>query len=105
VSFSLLWQRASGVVRLDLSTPWVQGAVACGVLLLLGGVFSAGLALGQRAEFGDGSPTGIARAALLQKSELADLRQQLQERVDVLAARIGQVNAHVVRLDASLCQT
>jgi murein DD-endopeptidase MepM/ murein hydrolase activator NlpD len=73
VSFSLLWQRASGVVRLDLSTPWVQGAVACGVLLLLGGVFSAGLALGQRAEFGDGSPTGIARAALLQKSELADL--------------------------------
>ena len=100
VSLSLLWQRASGVVRLDLSTPWVQGAAACGVLLLLGGVFSAGLALGQRAEFGDGSPTGIARAALLQKSELADLRQQLQERVDVLAARIGQVNAHVVRLDA-----
>ena len=100
MSLALLWQRASGVVRLDLSSPLVLGAVAGGALLMLVGVFSAGLALGQRVQFGDGGPSSLARAALLQKSELDELRLKLQERVDVLAARIGQVNAHVVRLDA-----
>ena len=100
MNLALLWQRASGVVRLDLSSPLVLGAVAGGVVLMLVGVFSAGLALGQRVQFGDGSPSSLARAALLQKSELDELRLRLQERVDVLAARIGQVNAHVVRLDA-----
>ena len=29
-----------------------------------------------------------------------DLRAQLQERVDAMAMRLGQVNAHVIRLDA-----
>lgn len=100
MSLSLLWQRASGVVRVDLSAPLMVGVAACGLFVLLGAAFTAGISLGQRVQFGDGSPTSLARAALLQKSELADLRQQLQARVDALAARIGQVNAHVVRLDA-----
>jgi murein DD-endopeptidase MepM/ murein hydrolase activator NlpD len=100
VSLSLLWQRASGVTRLDLSSPLMLGAAACGLCAVLGVVFTAGIVLGQRVQFGDAGPAGLARAALLQKSELVDLRRQLQERVDVLAARIGQVNAHVVRLDA-----
>jgi murein DD-endopeptidase MepM/ murein hydrolase activator NlpD len=60
----------------------------------------AGVSLGQRAHSLDGSPVSLARAAILQRTEVADLRQQLQERVDALAARIGQVNAHVLRLDA-----
>jgi len=33
--------------------------------------------------------------------QLADLRQQLQLRVDAMAMRLGAVNAHVIRLDAS----
>jgi murein DD-endopeptidase MepM/ murein hydrolase activator NlpD len=100
VSLSLLWQRASGVVRVELSSRLMLGAAACGVMMLLGSVFVAGVSLGQRAQSLDGSPISLARAALLQKTEVADLRQQLQERVDALAARIGQVNAHVLRLDA-----
>jgi len=100
VSLSLLWRRASGVARIDLTDPVVLGMGAVASLVLLGGVFMAGVTLGQRAQFGDGSPAALARAALVQKQELTELRRQLQERVDVLSARIGQVNAHVVRLDA-----
>ena len=69
-------------------------------MMLLGSVFVAGVSLGQRAQSLDGSPISLARAALLQKTEVADLRKQLQERVDALAARIGQANAHILRLDA-----
>ncbi|NBU25791.1 MAG: M23 family metallopeptidase [Gammaproteobacteria bacterium] len=100
MSLSLLWRRASGVSRIDLANPLVVGAAGVAALLLLGGAFMAGVSLGQRAQFGDGSPAALARAALEQQQQLSELRDRLQERVDVLAARIGQVNAHVVRLDA-----
>lgn len=99
MSLSLLWQRASGVVRVELSSRLMLGVAVCGVMMLLGSVFFAGISLGQRVQFLGGNPVSRARAALLQKTEMADLRQQLQERVDALAARIGQVNAHILRLD------
>ena len=35
-----------------------------------------------------------------QKQQIADLRQHLQLRVDAMAMRLGEVNAHVIRLDA-----
>ena len=99
MSLSLLWQRASGVVRVELSSRLMLGVAVCGVVMLLGSVFFAGISLGQRVQSLGGNPVSRARAALLQKTEMADLRQQLQERVDALAARIGQVNAHILRLD------
>ena len=99
MSLSLLWQRASGVVRVELSSRLMLGVAVCGVMMLLGSVFFAGISLGQRVQSLGGNPVSRARAALLQKTEMTDLRQQLQERVDALAARIGQVNAHILRLD------
>ena len=99
MSLSLLWQRASGVVRVELSSRLMLGVAVCGVMMLLVSVFFAGISLGQRVQSLGGNPVSRARAALLQKTEMADLRQQLQERVDALAARIGQVNAHILRLD------
>ena len=99
MSLSLLWQRTSGVVRVELSSRLMLGVAVCGVMMLLGSVFFAGISLGQRVQSLGGNPVSRARAALLQKTEMADLRQQLQERVDALAARIGQVNAHILRLD------
>jgi murein DD-endopeptidase MepM/ murein hydrolase activator NlpD len=35
-----------------------------------------------------------------QRRQIADLKSQLQERVDAMAVRLGQMNAHVIRLDA-----
>ena len=84
MSLSLLWQRASGVVRVELSSRLMLGVAVCGVMMLLGSVFFAGISLGQRVQFLGGNPVSRARAALLQKSDVAVLRQQLQERVDAL---------------------
>jgi murein DD-endopeptidase MepM/ murein hydrolase activator NlpD len=44
--------------------------------------------------------TRFAQLLTQQKQQIADLRQQLQLRVDAMAMRIGEVNAHVIRLDA-----
>jgi murein DD-endopeptidase MepM/ murein hydrolase activator NlpD len=44
--------------------------------------------------------TRFAGLLAQQKQEIASLKQQLQLRVDAMAMRIGEVNAHVIRLDA-----
>lgn len=99
MSLSLLWRRASGVARIDLANPLVIAVAGVASLSLVGGVFMLGVMFGQRALSVEGARASIASVELAQH-QLAELRLQLQERVDVLAARIGQVNAHVVRLDA-----
>ncbi|HVN42066.1 MAG TPA: M23 family metallopeptidase, partial [Steroidobacteraceae bacterium] len=42
----------------------------------------------------------LPEALAKQKQQIAELRQQLQLRVDAMAMRLGEVNAHVIRLDA-----
>ena len=93
-------RRAAGASTFNISGRWAFGAAALSLLLLMGGAFYAGLSLGSRGGgFGDGSPASLARAALQQKTEIEELRARVQERVDTMSARIGQLNAHVVRLD------
>lgn len=100
VRLVVLRRRAAGVSSINVSGPWVLGVGACCVLALLAGAFVAGINVGSRGiDLGDGSPAALARAALQQKSELDQLRERVQERVDSMSARIGQLNAHVVRLD------
>lgn len=97
----MLQRRATGASSINVSGPWAFGAAAVALLLLMGSAFYAGLSLGGRSGgFGDGSPAALARAALQQKTEVEELRTRVQERVDMLSARLGQLNAHVVRLDA-----
>ena len=58
--------------------------------------------LGQRSgeELVRVDPARWAHSVADQKNQIAELRAQLQERVDAMAMRIGEVNAHVIRLDA-----
>ncbi|MGA1424352.1 MAG: hypothetical protein ACO329_07650, partial [Steroidobacteraceae bacterium] len=92
-------RRAAGASRVDLSGRLVV-VTAVGVLLsLMAGAFYAGVQLGSGASIDSSSPSAIARAALQQKRELEDLRARVQERIDVLSARVGQANAQLVRLD------
>ena len=35
-----------------------------------------------------------------QKQQIAELRAQLQDRVDAMAMRLGTINAHIIRLNA-----
>lgn len=98
----LFLRRAAGTRRVDVPAPFAIGALSLIALLLVGGAFYAGMILGERsgAVFAVDSPAELRRIVALQKAELEATRQHVQERIDSIAARIGQVNAHVLRLDA-----
>jgi len=92
-------RRAAGASRIDLSGRLVIGAAVCLLLSVMSAAFYAGIQLGSKAALDSTSPTSLARSALQHKTELEELRARVQERIDVLSARVGQANAQLVRLD------
>jgi murein DD-endopeptidase MepM/ murein hydrolase activator NlpD len=98
----LLSKRDGKARQFNLAKPLTLGLVLAVTAVIVGGAFTLGLQLGK------GVHRDLARAetnrfaALLtqQKQEIAGLKQQLQLRIDAMAMRIGEVNAHVIRLDA-----
>lgn len=89
-----------GQIRLE--TRRAKFALAALAFVLCGAVFYGGFR--SAAVFGVNDPTGEVEQwrADLQRQEamLASTRRALQQNVDALALRLGQMNAHVVRLDA-----
>src|SRR5688500_14475189 len=101
---NIIWfSRAAGQARqLNLAHPVTLGLVGARVLAILSTAFALGMQLGKRS--GEelvrlDSGEWVATVGE-EKREIASLRQQLQERVDAMAMRLGEVNAHVIRLDA-----
>jgi murein DD-endopeptidase MepM/ murein hydrolase activator NlpD len=98
----LLSKREGKARQLDLARPLTLTALAALVILFLGSAFAVGLQLGrgshQRVVLSDTVQFGTRLDE--QKKQIADLKQQLQLRVDAMAMRLGEVNAHVIRLDA-----
>lgn len=92
-------RRAAGASRIDLSGRLVIATAVVVLVSVMAGAFYAGVQLGSGAILDSTTPGGIARSALQQKRELEDLRARVQERIDVLSARVGQANAQLVRLD------
>ena len=88
--------------QLDLARPLTLTAIATLVLAFIGSAFAIGVQLGrgnhERLVLADTTRFGTLLAE--QKKQIADLKQQLQLRVDAMAMRLGEVNAHVIRLDA-----
>jgi len=88
--------------QLDLARPLTLTAITTLVFAFLGGAFALGVQLGhghhERLVLADTTRFGSLLAE--QKKQIADLKQQLQLRVDAMAMRLGEVNAHVIRLDA-----
>jgi murein DD-endopeptidase MepM/ murein hydrolase activator NlpD len=99
----IVFTRRDGQARsLYLTHRLVFGGAAAALLVLLGMAFMAGIQLGERSshKVRVASPAEWAHTLGEQQAQIVDLRAQLQERIDALAARMGQVNAHVIRLDA-----
>lgn len=95
--------RKSGRVKqFDLRHPVIMSAAVLLVLGIVGSAFSIGVGLGKR--HGAGNPIdqlGNWSAELLrQKAQIEDTKRVLQEKVNALALRVGQMNASVIRLDA-----
>ena len=86
----IFFSRRQGQARhLDLMHPVTMGVVGVLALGLLAATFTLGMRLGAR---------GLDSRA--QRIELASLRQKVQDRIDAMSIRVGEINAHVIRLDA-----
>ena len=95
--------RKSGRVKqFDLRHPVIMSSAALLVLAIVGTAFSIGVGLGARHSGGNPiDQLGNWSAELLhQKAQIEDTKRVLQEKVNALAMRVGQMNANVIRLDA-----
>jgi murein DD-endopeptidase MepM/ murein hydrolase activator NlpD len=95
--------RKSGRVKqLDLRHPLVVAGALALVFGIVGGAFSIGIGLGvnHRSSNPIDQLGGWSAELLRQKAQIEDVRRVLQEKVNALAMRVGQMNANVIRLDA-----
>jgi murein DD-endopeptidase MepM/ murein hydrolase activator NlpD len=95
--------RKSGRVKqFDLRHPVIMSAAVLLVLAIVGTAFSIGASLGARQSGRNPiDQLGNWSAELLhQKAQIEDTKRVLQEKVNALAMRVGQMNANVIRLDA-----
>jgi murein DD-endopeptidase MepM/ murein hydrolase activator NlpD len=97
-----LSRRKGRARQFDLTRPLTISVLAAVALAVLGTAFVLGLHLGR-----DGHEYSVLGESLRfgnilaeQKRQIAELKQQVQLRVDAMAMRLGEVNAHVIRLNA-----
>jgi Peptidase family M23 len=97
-----LSRREGRARQMSLTHPLTLGLIAGVAIAIIGGAFALGLQVGrddhQRVLLAD--TTRLGGVLDQDKRQIADLRQQLQLRVDAMAMRLGAVSAHVIRLDA-----
>jgi murein DD-endopeptidase MepM/ murein hydrolase activator NlpD len=98
----LFSQREGRARQLNLAHPVTLGVVGALALAILGTAFALGMKLGQGSgvALNHGDQAQWTQVLADQRRQIAELRSQLQERVDAMAMRLGQMNAHVTRLDA-----
>jgi murein DD-endopeptidase MepM/ murein hydrolase activator NlpD len=95
--------RKSGRVKeFDLRHPLVVGAALLTVLGIVGAAFSVGVSLGtHHGAVNRINQLGNWSAELLrQQAQIEDVKRVLQEKVNALALRVGQMNANVIRVNA-----
>jgi hypothetical protein len=97
-----LSKREGRARQLNLGHPCTLAVLLGCVLVVLGSTFALGLQLGRgnRERLMLSDTTRLGDVLAVQKQQIEDLKAQLQLRVDAMAMRIGEMNAHVIRLDA-----
>lgn len=99
----ILFSQARGRARqLNLAHPVTLGVIGVLALGILGTAFALGMTLGERSgsSLNHADRAHWAQVLAEQRRQIAELRAELQERVDAMAIRLGKVNAHIIRLDA-----
>ena len=99
MNLQIMSGRTGRVLQFDLKRPKTLFVAAASVLVMASVVFAAGLQIG-RFVAGPLDRAAVARDLEKQRLDLEAVRGQMQGRVDALAARIGTLNAHLIRLDA-----
>lgn len=86
--------------QFELGRPLAMTVTIVTVMAVLAGVLFAGVQLGRSGLNPAAQVTEWGAKLEQQRVEVANARRDLQERLDALTSRIGQMNAHVIRLDA-----
>ena len=97
-----LSKREGKARQLNLAHPLTLSLIGGFVLVVLGSAFMAGMQLGRGGQGRVMSGDALQRVGALaqERAQISELKQQLQLRIDAMAMRLGEVNAHVLRLDA-----
>ena len=99
MSLILVTNRSGGTVRLDLAG--VFGVVVFTLTVgLLGGAFFLGQWLTEGNVEPDSMVKVLQKELAGQQSELTNVTQVAEENMNALAMRLGQMKAHIIRLDA-----
>lgn len=99
----IFFSKREGLARqLNLAHPVTLGILAVLVLGILGTAFALGMQLGQGSSgrLARGDSARWTEILAEQKLQIAELKDRMNERVNAMAMRMGEVNARVIRLDA-----
>jgi murein DD-endopeptidase MepM/ murein hydrolase activator NlpD len=99
----ILFSKRLGRARqIELGRPLALTVMIGAVVFILGGAIFAGMQIGRGGFVANPvGQVGEWRGKLeAQSAQIIDAKRDLQERLDALAGRVGQMNAHVIRLDA-----
>jgi murein DD-endopeptidase MepM/ murein hydrolase activator NlpD len=99
----IVFSRRLGRARqFELGRPVALTVTIAAVVTVLASVLFAGVLLGRSESlFEPSAQVGDwGRRLEEQRLQVLDAKQELQNRLDALASRVGQMNAHVIRLDA-----
>ena len=95
----IFFSRREGKARhLNLSHPLTMTLIGIAGIAVVAGVFAAGVKLGLKG----GSIGGLSgpEAISQERSDLADLKARVQQRIDGLAMKLGMLDAHMIRLNS-----
>ena len=87
--------------QFELGRPLALTVTLATIVTVLAGVLFAGVQLGRSSLFEPATQVADwGRKLETQRQQVLETKQELQNHLDALATRVGQMNAHVIRLDA-----
>lgn len=88
--------------QIELTRPLALTITMAVALAIVSGVFFAGMGLGTHNVLAEPATQVVewSRTLDTQRVQVVEAKQQLQEKLDALASRVGLMNAHLIRLDA-----
>jgi murein DD-endopeptidase MepM/ murein hydrolase activator NlpD len=99
----IIFSKRDGQARQLSLPPLALVCLVLVVLALLGGAFGAGMSLGQGGQLGAGALAQTQHWSQIlakQRQQIAELKQQMRVRADAIAIQLGDMKAHLIRLDA-----
>ncbi|HVS76708.1 MAG TPA: M23 family metallopeptidase [Steroidobacteraceae bacterium] len=98
----IIFSKRDGYARQLNLHPLALVCVILGMLAVVGGAFGVGMSVGRDSSGGLalGQTARWSHILAKQREEIADLKQQMQARANAIAIQLGDMKAHVIRLDA-----